>query len=216
MKGKIQFIDIPTEQTTALTDAILAVVAIVAGACLLRVNHPESWKITLWAWAFGLLALAAILGTISHGFKLTPNIQTLLWRPLFLALGLLVALLMVGAVYDVWGLAAAQQMLPVMLIIGILFFCTTLIWPDTFVGFIIYGAVAMSFVLASYTWLALTGGLDGAWFIAAGILVTIIAIGVQAGESVSFTLIWQFDHNGVYHLIQMVGVLLLVAGLRAV
>ena len=50
---------------------------------------------------------------------------------------------------------------------------------------------------------------------AAGVLVTLIAAGVQASGAVSVTLIWQFDHNGLFHLIQMVGVVLLVAGLRA-
>jgi hypothetical protein len=50
---------------------------------------------------------------------------------------------------------------------------------------------------------------------AAGVLVTIIAAAIQASGSVSLTLIWPFDHNGLYHLVHMVGALLLLAGLRA-
>jgi len=49
---------------------------------------------------------------------------------------------------------------------------------------------------------------------AAGILVSIIAAGIQANKSVIVTFIWRFDHNGIYHLVQIVGLLLLFAGLR--
>jgi hypothetical protein len=49
---------------------------------------------------------------------------------------------------------------------------------------------------------------------AGGILITIAAAGVQAGKLFAFTLIWPFDHNGAYHLIQMAGIVLIVAGLR--
>jgi hypothetical protein len=48
----------------------------------------------------------------------------------------------------------------------------------------------------------------------AGILTTIAAAGVQAGKLISFTFIWSFDHNGVYHLIQMMGIGFLLAGLK--
>jgi hypothetical protein len=47
--------------------------------------------------------------------------------------------------------------------------------------------------------------------------VTIIAAVVQAGwdgKASPLTFIWQFDQNGLYHLIQMVGVVLLLVGLR--
>ena len=71
----------------------------------------------------------------------------------------------------------------------------------------------MLVALVGYTWLACRGKLRGAWWMAAGILVTIVAAGVQASKGISFTLIWSFDHNGVYHLIQMVGMVLLAAGL---
>ncbi len=63
-------------------------------------------------------------------------------------------------------------------------------------------------------WVAYRGHLEGAWLMAVGIFVTIIAAGVQAGNAFSFTFIWSFDHNGVYHLLQMVGIVFLVAGLR--
>ena len=89
----MEFIEIPTEQTTAVTDAILAVLAVAAAAIYLqRISQKNRWKATLWIFVFGLLALASALGAIAHGFKMPTAFQTYLWYPLYLSLGLLVAL----------------------------------------------------------------------------------------------------------------------------
>lgn len=213
MRDGVEFIDIPTEQTTAITDAILAIMALRAALYIYQFGQQQPWKANLWAWTFGLLALAALLGAVAHGFKMVDTTRTIVWYPLFLSLGLLVALFIVAVGYDIWGLAVARRLLPIMLIVGVGFFGVTLIWPDSFLVFILYQAIAMLIALSGYLWLAAGGHLGGAWLMVAGILVTIIAGGVQA-SNISFTLIWQFDHNGAYHLIQMVGVVLLVAGLR--
>ena len=101
-----------------------------------------------------------------------------------------------------------------MVFIGVGFFGITLVWPDSFLVFIVYAAVVMLFALGGYTWVAYRRHLEGAWLMVAGILVTVIAGGVQASNVLSFTFIWSFDHNGIYHLIQMVGIVLLVTGLR--
>lgn len=210
----MEFIDIPTEQTTATTDTILAVMAIAAAMYLHRIGQKNCWKTTLWVWVFGLLALVAILGSIAHGFKMSKAFQIYLWHPIYLSLGLLVALFMVAVVYDIWGQAIARRVLPIMGVIGVGFFAITLVWTDSFLVFIIYEAVAMLFALGGYSWVIYRGNLEGAWLMAAGIFAIIIAAGVQASNAISFTFIWSFDHNGVYHLIQMVGIALLVAGLR--
>lgn len=210
----MQIIDIPAEQVTAVTDAILAVMALAAALHLHKISRRDRWKTNLWVCFFGLLALASILGTIAHGFKMTKTLHTFLWYPLYLSLGILVALFTVAVVYDVWGEALARRLLPVMAFIGGGFFAITLIWPDSFLVFIIYEVLAMLFALGGYLWLAYRGRLDGSRLMAAGILVTIIAAGIQASKAISFTFIWSFDHNGVYHLVQMLGIILLVAGVR--
>ena len=211
----VEFIDSPTEQTTAATDALLAGMALAAAFYLLMIGQAQPWKASLWAWAFGFLALAAALGAVAHGIKMRDAVRKRIWQPLFLSLGLTVALFLVGTIFDLWGLAVARWALPLMIVVGLAFFGTTLLWPNNFFVFVIYEALAMLFALVGYIWLAFEGSLDGAWLMVAGVLVTIFAAGVQASNSISFTFIWQFDHNGAYHLIQMVGILLLVVGLRA-
>jgi hypothetical protein len=210
----MEFIDIPTEQTTAVTDAISACMAIAAAVFLHRIRQNKQWKTTLWIWVFGLQALAALLGSIAHGFKMSRVFQSFLWYPLYLSLGLLVALFIVAVVYDIWGTVVARRVLPMMLVIGVGFFGMTFVLPDNFIVFIVYETVVMFFALGGYTWLAYRGFLDGAYLIAIGIFVSIIAAGAQAISALSFTFIWTFDHNGIYHLIQMIGIVFLVAGLR--
>lgn len=210
----MDFIDIPTEQTTAVTDLMLAVWAAGCAVYLHRIGARARWKTNLWIALLALLAAAAALGAIVHGFQMGPALRTLLWQPIKLFLGLLVALFIVAATYDIRGEAAARRAMPAMVLVGVGFFAITLIWPGRFLVFIIYETLAMLIALAGYTWLAGRGRLRGAWLMTGGILTTIAAAGVQAGRLLAFTFIWPFDHNGVYHLIQMAGIVFIVAGLR--
>jgi hypothetical protein len=61
--------------------------------------------------------------------------------------------------------------------------------------------------------MALGRRLPGAEWMAAGVLLMIVAAVVQATKSLYFQLIWPFDHNGVFHLIQMAGLGALTRGL---
>jgi hypothetical protein len=86
--------------------------------------------------------------------------------------------------------------------------------PGTFLVFVVYQAAAMLFALGAYAWLTFSGQLAGAWLMCTAALVMMTGAGIQASKAVSFTIIWEFDHNGVYHLLQMAGVVFITAGLR--
>jgi len=161
---------------------------------------------------FGCLALASVLGAIAHGFKMSPALNLLIWQPLYLALGLTVALFVVDAVYDYAGQRWARRLLPVAIVVGVGFAVVTQVSSGSFLIFVAYEALAMLLALVLYVRLALSRRLPGATLVALGIFTTILAAAVQATHAVAFTLIWRFDHNGAFHLIQMVGLLLLIAG----
>jgi hypothetical protein len=210
----MHFIDDPFEQTTAATDVLLAVLAATFALSLWRLRQQDHWKATLWAAAFGALSLAASLGAVVHGFAMPEGIRLLLKQPLNLALGVMIALFVAGVTYEVWGRRASRWVLLGMLAAATLFVGIALLWPDTFLVFIIYQSGGMFFALAVYSWLAGRRRSPGASLLAVGVLITIIAGAIQASRSVSLELIWQFNHNGVFHLVQAVGIIFIWAGLH--
>lgn len=119
-----------------------------------------------------------------------------------------------AAVHDGWGSAIARRLLPALLGAGVLFFLVTLVRLGSFAVFLVYEAAAMLFALAIYTRLALRRRLAGATWIGVGIALNLLAAGVQATGSVRLRIGVPFDHNGVFHLIQIVAIGVLVAGVR--
>jgi hypothetical protein len=211
----VQLIDIPTEQTTAATDLIIALIAIVAALYLKR-NGPGRLRGTLWRSVLILLAVAALLGAAGHGLVLGERAYLALWSAVYLPLALLVAAFLAGTIRDLAGDAAARRAIPPLAAIALAFFAYMLLDPDNFLPFIVYETVAMTLSLAGFVWISIRGDLAGAGWITAAIAVNIFAAAIQAEGRLGFTLVWTFDHNGVFHLVQMVGVGLLLQGLRRV
>jgi MFS family permease len=202
----------PLELTTSATDAVLAIECIVIIIYLRRIVADDRWRLTLWCWVFGLMGCASALGAVSHGFILSGSVQATLWRPLFLSLGILVALFMVGALYDGRGRALAARFIPWAIGIGSAFFVFIEVFSGEFFAFVVYEMIAMSGAVAIYLYLGVAGRLRGAFMIAIAIVLNLVAAGVQASD-VSFHFLFPFDHNGVFHLIQMVAIFILAVGL---
>jgi len=209
------FNPIVTELTTAATDAVLAVLALVCIRWLAARRTADPEKVTLWVLVLALLAVASALGAVAHGFDLSADALWLLWQPLFLSLGLVVALFVVAAVYDAFGAAAARRLLIPALVVGGAFYLLTLVFPGTFLVFVLYEAVAMLVALALYFRLALRDGEKWAWLMVLGIALNIVAAAIQASGTVRLDLGVPFDHNGVFHLVQMVAIVVLMAGVGA-
>ncbi|MDX2478728.1 MAG: hypothetical protein QNK24_00155 [Desulfuromusa sp.] len=159
------------------------------------------------------MAFVSVLGALTHGLTMSESLRVMLWRPLYLSLGLIVGLFLVGAVYDWRGRAAARRLVPWSIGLGIIFFLVTEIFSDAFIIFVFYEAVAMTVSLMIYSFLAATNRLNGAIIVATAVFLNLAAAGVQA-SSFSFTLLVPFDHNGVFHLVQMVGLAILGIGLH--
>jgi hypothetical protein len=201
-----------TERTTAATDAVLAIAA--AGSLwLLRRVTPPSFGRVVWQAALASTAVASVLGAVAHGLRLPAATRELLWQPLYLALGITMALFVVGAVRDWRSEAAARRVLGPMLAVAVAFYVITRLTRGSFLPFFIYEAAALVFSLAVY--LGLAGqSRAGAALMAAALAVSLAAGAVQAADLGVVRLVWDFDHNGVFHLVQLVGLGLLVAGLR--
>jgi hypothetical protein len=200
----------PFERMTAVTDIFMGLLSAYAAIQLVQLS---GFKSDVWAWTFGLLAFSSFLGAIAHGFEMTPKVNDRIWMPINLSLGLVIGLFVVGALFDLSGAVLAGKSLPLMLVIGFGFFLVTVWKPGTFMTFIAYEAVAMLFALGVYVYLLFTSTLPGVEWMVAGIFVTILAAVIQATGKAGNAIFWYFDNNGVFHLIQMIGIGLLMAGL---
>lgn len=201
----------PFERMTALTDFVMGGLAVYA---LARIRAWRGLKATVWTLAFGLLAAASFLGAAAHGLAMSDATHKLLWQPLNLSLGLALGFFVAGAVFDFWGESTARKVIPMMVVMGIAFYLVTVLIPGTFLTFIAYEALAMFFALGVYVFLTVKKSLAGAGWMTAGVLVTILAAVVQAAGPQQQSILWDFDNNGVFHLIQMVAMLLLLRGLQ--
>jgi len=202
-----------TELTTAATDAALGLLCFVILLQLVAIPVRATWKRAVWCWVFGLLGLASVLGAVVHGFQLSESVQAILWRPLYLSLGLTVALFLAGGIYDWLGEPAARALLPWAIGIGASFFALTQLLGGAFLIFVVYEALAMVATFAVYVFLSATGRLAGSGTIALGIALSIVAAAVQA-SAISLRLIVPFDHNGLFHLVQLPATAVLANGLR--
>lgn len=201
----------PYERITAWTDVFIGVLA---GFIALQLSHGSGFRYSAWAWMFGLLALSSFLSAIAHGYKMSLQTNDRLWLPINLSLGLALGMFVVGALNDLSGESVARGALPVMIFLGFGFFLVTVWKPGTFMTFIAYEAITMLFALGAYGYLFFTGSLSGAGWMLTGVLVTIIAAVVQATGKAGKGIFWYFDNNGVFHIIQMVGMMLLWMGLQ--
>jgi hypothetical protein len=203
----------PTELTTAVTDLLLACVL---SGCLwgLRGGSPRArFRAILWRVVFGLTALSALLGAVAHGCVLAEGARWLLWQPLYLSLGTVVALFVVAAIHDGFGARAARWSVPPMLLTALGFWAWTALAGGDFLLFVLYEAVAMLFSLAVYVRGAAIGRPSGAATIALAIVLNLVAAAIQSSD-LSLTVVWPFDHNGLFHLAQIVAIGALFVGVR--
>lgn len=206
-------IDSPTELTTSATDALLAIECIVIIALLRRTAPANRWRTNLWCWVFGLLAISSFLGALAHGLEMPEFIRTALWTPLYLSLGILVVFFIVGAVADWRERITAMRLVPWAIGVNAAFFGLTALLDGAFIVFIAYAATVLLSALAIYTFLAVTHRLKGAAVIALAIVLNLTAVAVQVSD-ISLHLLVPFDHNGVFHLVQILSTAILGWGLH--
>ena len=204
---------VTTELVTGATDGLLALESLVLVLWLWRTPTADRWRAGLWCWVFGVLAFSSVLGTIAHGFELRVATRDLLWKPLYFSLGILVALFMVGAIHDWRGQPSARRFLPWAVAAGMVFFLLSQFLGGAFVIFVAYEATALLGALAIYSYLAAARRLKSAGLVALGVLLNLAAAGVQVSHA-SIHFIVPLDHNGLFHIVQMLAAATLGLGLQ--
>lgn len=207
-----------TEPTTALTDYLIAVVALILAGFLLRVGRlNQQVSVCWWAMAFGCVAVAAALGGTCHGFVLWLGkaLSDRLWLMMIYALSFASFAMLMGTIVGsvsppirrwLWLGAIGKSMV---VWIGLSY---VLRFDIAAIDYLISMGIVL--VLQLQQWpnppLSSSPSLAAPWLIA-GILVSGMAIGILSSR---FTLSAFFNHNDLYHLVQLVGLGLLYQGAR--
>lgn len=197
-----------TERTTALTDLL---VAATAGGEALRLLPAGAKRSGLWASSLGAAAAAALLGAAAHGFVLPPPVFHGLWRGIYALLAAAVALTAAAAGREALGERMARALFAALAGGAALFWILTTFTSSSFSLFVAYEAAGLGLSLALLFGLARKGR-AGAGLCLMGVGLLLAAGAVQASGPFVLRAGLPFDHNGVFHLLQLPAFFLVAAG----
>ena len=184
------------EPMTLLTDYALGAVA---AWCSFRLFHEKQAARRWWALAFAALAAGAFLGGTWHGFVQSD----VLWKATTLTVGVASFGMVAGSAHAALQ-GTARKLVMTAALAKLVVYCGWMLVHDQFIYVVIDTGIAFLVVAALHLW---------KWNgpILAGVAVSIIAGLVQAS---GFKLHQHFNHNDLYHVIQIVAVVLLYRGAK--
>jgi hypothetical protein len=186
------------EPMTLLTDYVLA--GVTAWLCFLLSKHSEIHSSRkFWALAFAALALGAFLGGTWHGFVQ----NDLLWKATLLAVGVASFAMLAGSACAVLS-GRVRSFVLAFAVVKLIIYSGWMLVHDEFIFVVVDTGVAFAAVALLHIW-----KLNG--WILAGVAVSVAAALVQAS---GFALHQHFNHNDLYHVIQIVAMVLFYRGAR--
>jgi hypothetical protein len=198
------------EPMTAFTDLLLCVLSLTFG---LRLRGGTSRARSLWSLAFLASSLGSLTGGLYHAFQptLSPLLLTILWKITAIAIGAAGLLLFCGTTQAF----VPQHMTHALTIAAIVLFVTYLAWMsihDEFIYIIaFYGSLMLATLVICFVRYRIAP--RACAIIIAGIAIATLAAAVQASHIRLFA---HFNHNDLYHVIQMVSLYVMYRGAREV
>jgi hypothetical protein len=187
-----------SEPMTLVTDYLLGGVTAWLWFSLRR-NSEAQYSRFGWRMAFLALAVGAFLGGTWHGLVQSE----LLWKATVLCVGIASFFMVAGSATATLSGAALKIALGFALL-KLLAYSAWILRRDDFIFVVIDTAIAFGIVAALHLW---------KWngWILAGVAMSVVAALVQAS---GFALHRHFNHNDLYHVIQIAAMLLLYRGAR--
>jgi hypothetical protein len=196
------------EPMTAFTDLLLCLLSLTFG---LRLRGRTSRPRSLWSYAFLASSLGSLTGGIYHGFEpsLSPLLVTILWKLTAIALGAAGLLLFCGTTLAL----APQRIARTQTIAASVLFAIYLAWMTTHDEFIYIIAFYGLLMLATLVICVVRYRFSprACALIISGIAIAVLAASVQASHVRLFA---HFNHNDLYHVIQMVSLFVMYRGAR--
>lgn len=180
-----------SEPMTLATDYLLGSVAAWLAFKTFRISR-------FWSLAFTALALAAFLGGTWHGFVQ----NDVLWKATLLAVGVASFAMLAGSALTVtWGLPLGA--LIAFAIVKLAAYSAWMLFHDDFIWVVADTGIALAIIGVLHLW-----RFNG-WMLA-GVAVSVAAGAVQAS---GLALHRHFNHNDLYHVIQIAALVLFYRGL---
>ncbi len=199
------------EPMTMLTDYALAGVSGWLGVLLFRARTGQAAR-SSWALAFAALALAAALGGTYHGFapQLSERTLDLIWQATVFTAGVASFGMLAGSVIA----ASAGGLRKVLLAFAaakLALYSGWMLVHSEFIYVIADSGTTMAALTVLHGWSAIRRRDRASAWVLGGVGVSVVAAGVQAS---GFALHRHFNHNDLYHLIQILAMVLLYVGAR--
>lgn len=197
------------EPMTMITDYALSAVGAVLGWRLHQGAQAQRAR-RCWALAFGALTISALLGGTHHGFAtvMSQAAYDLSWKATVLAIGLFSFGMLAGSVIAMTRGAVRTGFLA-LAGIQLAAYIVWMLAHDAYLYVVLNTAIVMSALLLLHGWSAAYRGDHASYWVLAAIAVSALAAAVQFYR---ITLHAHFNHNDLYHVIQIAGVVLFFKG----
>lgn len=193
----------PIEISIAYTNLLNSIVSLCFMCCFIR-KGLRYRRNRLWFMAYLFLMLNCFIGFILHGFKLPDFENIALWSVLYLLLGIMLSRYVIALRHDVLN----EQESPKSLLIGslaaslIIAIINIIDYRFSFPLFSLYAIINVFSILVLIIRKIKTDKRYIWYFVA--ILFFIVGSIIQAMSFIRFRFIFEFDNNGLYHLLLLV------------
>lgn len=200
-----------SEPTTMVTDFMITVAAACFSTGLVRAGRRRPAQ-QLWAAGFAFIAVGALLGGISHGFaRYLDEAQSFwTWKATVYAVGLSMLFAVAGTIAGTRLRYTARSVLHTLNVAAFAVYAYWMIGHSDFL-YVIWHYVPAMVGIALLQSFALSSGAESARWLIGGVAVTLAGALVQQS---GFTIHRHFNHNDLYHVIQVAGLWLLYRGAR--
>ncbi len=200
-----------SEPMTTATDYLVTVVGVWLGTRLLRSGSAFGSSAQLWGVGLLMAGLAAFLGGTSHGFAayLGDSAGFLTWKATVYSIGLSAYFALAGTIAGAPLGVATQRRFHELNIVAFLTYGIWMINHGGFIYVILYYVPAMIAIAAFSGHACLRARKPGPRWIIAGVIATLAGAAIQRSR---FTLHVHFNHNDLYHLVQVVALCLFYRG----
>ena len=199
------------EPMTMLTDYALA--GVTGWLAWLLFRGREGYRArAFWALAFATLALAAALGGTWHGFSpaFAEFAVILVWKVTVFAVGIGSFGMLAGSAIAVTT-GGVRKSLVAISVVKLAIYSGWMVWHSEYIYVIADTSTALVLVAALHLWSLSHDRYHASRWILGGVAVSVLAAGVQAS---GFAFHRHFNHNDLYHVIQIVAMILFYMGAK--